>query len=102
MNKLTLWIISALAGMIFLFFLNASPLSRFGFNVELPFGWQLAKPMHVCTEQEQAELNTNSCAPATCTLGTRHNEGIPFAVNRVSKTTSCGQDSNNLAMLSNT
>jgi hypothetical protein len=83
MKNFSLWVFSALMGLLLIFLLNTSPLSKLGFGLEIPAGWE-----------------TNAVRPETTCPDIRlPNEGIPFANER--QGTSCATDSNRYAVLMN-
>ena len=85
MKNLSTWLLVAAAGLLSVLILNMSPLARMGLNIELPIGWQNAP--------------AKSYNDASCPLARR--EGIPFALNRQHKDTTCLSDNNRLALLFN-
>lgn len=102
MQKFTLYIVSCVAGLIFILLLNASPLSRLGFGIQLPIGWQNAPIylFHNCTLEEGSDPNKNHCS-VPCPDTIRHNQGIPFAFNRSNETNHCLSDYNEFAIMMN-
>jgi|GEM_PF-3826478 len=79
------WVISGVAGILLVLLLNASPLSRLGITVELPFAWQSALA---------ADYKDSHCKA-------RNAEGIPFAFKRPNENQTCTFDTNKLALILN-
>ncbi len=83
MKKILIISLTAFAGLVLILGLNSTEISRFGYGIELPFGWQEPIP------QEDV----------FCTLQARFEDGVPFSYERPTHT--CQTATNTLAQLLN-
>jgi hypothetical protein len=106
MKNGSVWIASAIAGLLFIFILNAyTSLGHLKLWIPLPFGWHHAptEVIRQCDHELDLGNNDNNCtsvatlAPPCGALASR--DGLPFVTSRSDQANNCLIDHNTVALL---